>query len=119
MVSIRGAITIDTNTRENIINDTKTLLKDILISNNININQIISVIFSATKDLTATYPAVGARELGIVDASLMCVSEMYVENSLEMCIRVMINVDMDKSQNEVKHIYLKKAKKLRPDLLDK
>ncbi|MCT4688317.1 chorismate mutase [Vallitalea sp.] len=119
MVSIRGAITIDTNTKENIINDTKTLLKDILISNNINNDQIISIIFSATKDLTAAYPAIGAREIGIVDASLMCVSEMYVENSLEMCIRVMVTVNIPKSQNEVKHIYLKKAKSLRPDLLDK
>ena len=116
MVSIRGAITVDSNTKENIVNDTKTLLKEILKRNNINIEEIISIIFSATKDLTAAYPAIGARELGIVNGALMCVSEMYVDNSLEKCIRVMITVNQNKLQKEVRHVYLKEAEKLRPDL---
>ncbi|GKX30142.1 hypothetical protein SH1V18_26220 [Vallitalea longa] len=118
MVSIRGAITVDSNTKENIINDTKILLKEILNRNNINNEEIISIIFTATKDLTAAYPAIGARELGIVHGALMCVSEMYVENSLEKCLRVMINVNQNKLQKEVKHVYLKEAVKLRPDLID-
>lgn len=116
MISVRGAITVDSNTKENIINDTKILLKDILKRNNINIEEIISIVFSATKDLTAAYPAIGARELGIVNASLMCVSEMYVEKSLDKCIRIMVSVNQAKSQKEVKHVYLKGAQKLRPDL---
>lgn len=118
MVSIRGAITVEDNTRENIIDGTKILLKEILNRNNINNEEITSIIFTATRDLTAAYPAIGARELGIVNGALMCLSEMYVENSLQKCLRVMVTVNQDKAQKEVKHVYLKGAKKLRPDLID-
>lgn len=119
MVSIRGAITVDNNTKENILNETKTLLKEIINRNNMSKSQIVSIVFTSTKDLTTAYPAVAARELDIVDASLLCVQEMYVENSLEKCIRVMIHANGDVLQKNVKHVYLKGAEVLRPDLLER
>lgn len=117
--SIRGAVTIEHNTKENILYNTKLLLNEIIKQNDIYIDDIISIIFTATKDIDAAYPAVAARELEIIHAGLMCFQEMYVKDSLKMCIRILVNIETDKKQKEMKHIYLKDAKKLRPDLANK
>lgn len=114
--SIRGAITIDENSRESILNNTELLLAEILKTNDISPAEIINIIFTATKDIDAAYPAIAARGLGITQAGLMCTQEMYVEGSLKMCVRVLVTVETDKKQSMVKHIYLKGAKKLRPDI---
>jgi len=116
VISIRGAIVIPDNTKACILGETKFLIEEILKSNNVEAEEIISIVFSATRDLTASYPAPAARELGIVDASLLCVQEMYVENSLPMCIRLLMNVNKDSNQKAVKHIYLNGAEALRPDI---
>ncbi len=115
---IRGAITAESNTREDILLNTRQLLKEIIEQNEINIDAITAILFTATKDLDAAYPAVAARELGIVNASLMCAQEMYVQGSLEMCIRVQMSIETDKKQSELKFVYLKDAKKLRPDKVE-
>lgn len=116
---IRGAITINENTKDEIYLNTEEMLNTIITENSIDIGQIISIVFTATKDIDAAYPAVAARKLGIVDASLMCVQEMYVENSLKMCIRAMVMIETERKQNEMKNIYLKGATVLRPDLVNK
>ncbi len=116
---IRGAITINENTKDEVYLNTEEMLNTIITENSIDIGQIISIVFTATKDIDAAYPAVAARKLGIVDASLMCVQEMYVENSLKMCIRAMVMIETEKKQNEMKNIYLKGATVLRPDLVNK
>ena len=114
--SIRGAITVDSNTREDILLNTRTLLKEIINSNNIELDSITSILFTATRDLDAAYPAVAARELGIVNASLMCAQEMYVRDSLGMCIRVQVEVETGRTQRDMNFVYLKDAVKLRPDI---
>lgn len=114
--SIRGAITIEENTKENIVINTETLLNQIIEKNNINKENIINIIFSTTKDITKAYPAIATRNIGITDCAIMCLQEMYVEQSLPMCIRVMLTVNLDVKKQNIKHIYLKEAKKLRPDL---
>ncbi len=80
-------------------------------------DQVICILFSATKDLNKAYPAKAARELGYVNIGLMCFNEMVVEGGLDKCIRLMILYNSDINQNDVKHIYLKGAKVLRPDLI--
>lgn len=117
MVSVRGAIVIEENTRESILKGTKDVLEQMIMNNTIDIESIISIIFSATRDLTASYPAPVARELGIFDASLLCVQEMYVENSMAMCIRILMNVNKECCQKDIKHVYLNGAENLRPDLI--
>lgn len=114
--SIRGAITVEENTRENILKNTEMLLSEIMRTNSISSEDIISILFTATKDIDAVYPAVSARGLGISNAALMCMQEMYVQGSLEMCIRILVNIETDKKQSAMRHIYLKGAKKLRPDI---
>jgi len=117
--SARGATTTLKNTKEEILQETKALLLEMIEANDIKIDDIISVFFTMTKDLTKVYPAVAAREIGITSASLMCYSELFVEDSLPMCIRIMINFETEMKQSDVRHIYLKEAKKLRPDLITK
>lgn len=114
--SIRGAITIEENTSENIIKNSEYLLKEIIKQNKIENENIINIIFSATKDIDKAYPAIATRNIGITDSSIMCLQEMNVEDSLPMCIRVMITAKLDLAKKDIKHIYLKNAKKLRPDL---
>ena len=119
MLAIRGAITVEQNTREDILEGTKLMLAEIIAKNNLKNDQIIDMLFTATRDLTAAYPAVAARDLGIVNAGLLCFQEMYVEGSLEMCIRVLVHVNISGKQDEVQNIYLNEAVRLRPDLIEK
>ncbi len=119
MKSIRGATTVTKNSKEEILESTEKLLIEILSQNNIEIEHIVSIFFTMTKDLDKVYPAVSARNIGITEASLMCMQELYVENSLQKCIRVMININSEKKQSEMKHIYLKGAKVLRKDIVNK
>ena len=114
VVCIRGAITVEKNDKEEIYNASYRMIKEIIERNNLNIDDIISVIFTATKDLDQAYPAVSARKLGIVDASLMCVQELYVEGSLNMVIRASLMAESSLKQKEVRHVYLERAAVLRP-----
>ena len=117
-VSIRGAITAQENTREAILEATRMMLEAIINENALEIEHIVQIHFSTTKDLDAVYPAVAAREMGITSAALMCFQEMYVVGSLEKCIRVDVLVEQDGLTREnVKHQYLKEAQRLRPDLV--
>lgn len=113
---IRGAISVEQNSEIEILDNTKQLLKEIIQVNNIKLNDIISCLFTVTKDLDAVYPAVAARELGWTEIPLICVNEMLVPGSLEKVIRVLLHVNSIKSQNEIIHVYLKRANVLRPDL---
>lgn len=117
-IAIRGATTVAHNEKASILEATEELLLSIIKENKIGLEEISSILFTATKDLTKVYPAVAAREIGITNAALMCVQEMYVEGSLEMCVRVMVEIQR-KSEDiglHTKHIYLHGAAKLRPDL---
>mgnify|MGYP000902059226 CR=1 FL=1 len=116
VVSIRGATTVDANEEIDIINSTKELLLEIEKRNNLIKENVISILFSATKDLNAAYPAKAARLLGYTQCGLMCFSEMDVDGSLNRCIRLMILYQDFLEQTDVKHVYLKGAKILRPDL---
>lgn len=117
IVSIRGAITVEHNEKAEMLDRAKELIQAIIEANEINVEEIIAIHFTATKDLDAVYPAVAARELGIVEAALMCFQEMYVQNSLKMCMRIEMQVEKDGlTRQNAKHQYLRGAKVLRPDL---
>lgn len=110
---IRGAITAKSNSKEEIISATKELLAEIVKSNALKIEDIASIVFSSTKDLNAEFPAAAARELGWNETPLLCTSEIDVPGSLQKCIRVLLLVNSDKKQEEMKHIYLGEAVNLR------
>jgi chorismate mutase len=114
---IRGAITVNSNTKEEIIENTKELLITLRRENNFKIEDIVSVFFSATSDLNAAFPAQAARELGWDRIPLFDMQEIEVPGSLPKCIRILIQINCQKSQKEIKHCYLMGAKILRKDLV--
>ncbi|MEG1312339.1 MAG: chorismate mutase [Romboutsia sp.] len=118
VLAIRGATTVESNDREQILNETAILMKDIIYKNKLELDDIISICFTMTKDLDKVYPAVAVREiLNITDIPLLNFEEKYIEGSLDMCIRVLVHINSEKSKFDIKHIYLKKAKELRNDIL--
>jgi chorismate mutase len=98
------------------------LLKKIITRNDLTVENItrdlVSVIFTATRDLDAVYPAVAAREMGWTNVPLLCMQEMGVGDSLERCIRVLIQWNTERKQSEMQHIYMGEAQSLRPDLTE-
>lgn len=113
--AVRGAITVSENTPEAIYEASHLILESIINQNGINHEDIISIIFTVTKDLNAAFPAVAARKLGLTNIALMCTNEIDVPGSLEKCLRVMLSFNTEKKNNELKYVYLRGAKSLRPD----
>jgi monofunctional chorismate mutase len=114
--AVRGATTVENNDRDEILSATEELLNEIFKRNSsIKRGNLVSVFFTATKDLTKAYPAEAARKIGLTEVSLMCSQEMYVEGSLEKCIRVLIQYN-DLASAKPEFVYLKGAANLRPDL---
>jgi len=114
---IRGAITVNNNTKEEITKFTKELLITLQKENDFNIEDIVSVFFSVTPDLNATFPAQAARELGWDRVPLFDMQEIGVPGSLPRCIRILIQINCSKNQTEIKHYYLRGARILRKDLV--
>lgn len=112
---VRGAITVEANTAEDILEATTELLAGLIAANDIAPEQVVSVIFSTTNDLNAAFPARAARELGWHDVALLCTHEMAVPGALPRVIRVLIHLNTERSTRELVHLYLKDAWQLRPD----
>jgi chorismate mutase len=114
---VRGASTVDCNTEEAIIAATEELLKHVIEGNNILPEQVASVFISTTEDLNAAFPAKALRKFdGWTYVPVMCMRELAVPNSLQMCVRIMMHVNTAVPQEEIVHVYLEGAKVLRPDL---
>jgi chorismate mutase len=115
---IRGATTVRSNTREDILAATRELLDAIVDANEIDRDHVASILFSTTPDLNAEFPAVAAREAGWTDVALECVHEMNVPGALAKCLRILMHVNTTRSASEIKHIYLHGAQVLRRDLVE-
>jgi chorismate mutase len=114
---VRGAITVDSNTGEAILDSTRQLLTEMVHANDILTEDVASAYFTTTTDLNAEFPAVVARnEFGWNNIALMCGHEMDVPGSLRMCLRIMLHVNTDRLQSQINHVYLRGAAVLRPDL---
>jgi chorismate mutase len=113
---VRGAITVDENSAQAILSATEELLRAIIAANRICEQDVASVFFTVTPDLDAVCPAVAARQLGWTRTALLCLQEMAVPGGLPRCIRVLIHWNTGRSSDEIRHIYLREARQLRPDL---
>ncbi|MWV44713.1 chorismate mutase [Paenibacillus sp. HJL G12] len=114
---IRGATTVERNDEREILDETVVLMREIVERNEVNPEDICSVWITLTQDLDAAFPAKAIRQLeGWELVPLMCSVEVPVKGSLPRCIRLMVQVNTEKSQSEIKHVYMNEAKKLRPDL---
>ncbi len=114
---IRGAVSVEQDNPEIIIQATCRLLNEILHANpSLVAGDLASVLFTMTDDLSSTYPAVAARKLGWGEVPLMCAREIDVENSLPRIIRVLLHWNTNLPQSAIQHVYLDRAVALRPDL---
>lgn len=114
---IRGAITVEENEPQQILDATVRLLKAIVEANGTAPEDICSIFVTVTQDLDAAFPAKAIRMLeGWEYVPLMCSVEIPVKGGLEKCIRLMVHVNTDVPQSEIRHVYLGQAQALRPDL---
>jgi chorismate mutase len=114
--AIRGAIQVEANTAEAIASGTKELLSEILRANGLSVDQVISVLLTATPDLNAAFPAAAAREVGFEATPLLCAVEIDVPGALNKVVRAMVTVEGELKASEISHIYLAGAKALRRDI---
>lgn len=112
---IRGATTAESNTAEDILEATSELLRILIRLNDLEPGHVVSAIFTTSPDLDATFPAIAARELGWSDVPLMCAHEMDVPASLQKAVRVLLQINTTKTPSEIRHVYLKGARQLRPE----
>ena len=114
--ALRGAITCDENTKAEIDAKTQRLVREMLERNGLVHDDLVSVIFTTTPDLTAEFPATGARALGLGDVPLLCASEVDVPHGMKRVVRVLIHCDSERNRDQLHHVYLDGARALRDDL---
>lgn len=113
---LRGATSVDADTKENIVEATAELLHEMLTRNELTKDDLVTIIFTATPDLTSEFPAAAAREIGISDIPLLCARELDVQGAIPRVIRVLMHVETHKDRSSLRHVYLRDAKPLRTDL---
>jgi chorismate mutase len=113
---IRGAIQLDKDTQDEMVSAVSELLAQMLSSNGLQTEDLISIIFTATPDLTSEFPAVAARKIGFGNVPLLCSVEIDVPQALPRVVRILLHAHLDRPLAEVKHIYLRGATVLRKDL---
>jgi chorismate mutase len=114
--AIRGAVQVDANEREAIVEATAELVAEVMSRNELVTDDVISVLFTATPDLTSEFPALAARKTGFHDVPLLCATEITVPGAMPRVVRLMMHVETPKPRAEVRHVYLRGAKALRLDI---
>jgi len=115
LFALRGAISVESNTRESILGATEELMRELLARNRIGAERLVSCIFTVTEDLDAEFPAVAARDIGLSRVPLMCAREVPVPGSLPRVIRVLVHYYAEDDE-QPQHVYLREARGLRADL---
>jgi chorismate mutase len=116
---IRGATTVDRDDSETILSATEELVREIVTANAIEPEDVASALFTVTPDLHAEFPAAAARRMGWTMVPLLNFTEIGVPGRLARCIRVLVHVNTERTQNEMVHVYLREAVALRPDLVSR
>ena len=116
--ALRGAVTVDANDGAAILSATEELLQEIIARNGVDGDDLVSMIFTATPDLDAEFPAQAARRLGLAHVPLLCSVELDVAGAMPRCIRVLVHLYSDREAAELQHVYLREARELRTDLHD-
>jgi chorismate mutase len=114
--AVRGAIQVDANERDDILEGTSELVKEVMHRNSIDRADLISIVFTATPDLNAEFPAYAARLLGLTDVPLLCTTEIAVPGSMPRVLRLLAHVETSLTRAEIRHVYLRGASALRTDL---
>ena len=113
---VRGATTVESNSRDEILAAARQLLALMIRRNDIRKEDVASATFSSTHDFNREFPALAARQMGWLEVPLLCTNEIDVPNALQRCIRVLVHWNTEKLQDEIDHVYIRDAVRLRPDL---
>ena len=114
--AVRGATQLDQDTREHMLDRVAELVTDVMEANGLDVDDFISIIFTATSDLVSEFPAYAARQLGFSDVPLVCARELEIEGSMPRVVRLMAHVETDLPRADITHVYLHGAANLRRDL---
>ena len=114
--ALRGATTVDEDTREQVILRVGTLVDQMMSRNGVEVDDIISLLLTATDDVVSCFPAEAARERGLGDVPLICAREIAVEGATPLCVRIMMHINTDRARDALRHVYLEGAQGLRDDL---
>lgn len=114
--AVRGAIQVDADERDQVLEATTELLQAVLDRNHLRPDDLISVVFTATPDLVSEFPAYAARQMGITDVPLLCASEIQVPGAMPRVLRLLAHVESDLPRADIRHVYLRGAASLRTDL---
>ncbi len=114
--ALRGATTLDADTEEQVNERVQALVREMLARNEVEKGDLISVIFTATDDITSAFPATAARAVGLGDVPLLCARELAVKGATPLCVRVLMQLYTARSPSELRHVYLEGARGLRDDL---
>jgi chorismate mutase len=114
--AVRGAIQVDRDDRQQILDATTELLEAVLRRNGLAADDLISVVFTATPDLTSEFPAYAARQMGITDVPLLCATEIAVPGAMPRVLRLLAHVETELPRADLRHVYLRGAAALRTDL---
>ncbi len=114
--ALRGATTVDVDTPEHIRDRVLDLLDTLMARNDVDHDDLISILFTATEDVVSTFPATAARARGLGDVPLICARELSIEGGTPMCIRVLVHLTTEKARDQLHHVYLEGARGLRDDL---
>ena len=115
---LRGATTVTDDTGEQVIEATSELIREMMSRNDIEKDDLITIIFTATPDITSEFPAAAARKMGISDIPLLCASELGVKGALPRVIRILMHLYTEREYDDLRHVYLRDAKPLRADLAE-
>lgn len=116
MRALRGAITVPRNDGEEIVSATTELLDALISRNAVDGDDLVSLIFTATPDLDAEFPAIAARRLGLAHVPLLCSVELDVQGAMPRCVRVLAHLYTELGSDQLQHVYLREARELRADL---
>lgn len=116
--AVRGAITLDADTPEQIQTHVADLVGEILRRNDLTAQDVISALVTATDDVHSAHPAASVRRSGLADVPIMGARELEIVDGLQLCIRLMLHVDSKRSAAQIRHVFLRGATVLRPDLDD-
>src|SRR6201990_2443680 len=114
--AVRGAVQVDSADRDAILEATAELVSEVMSRNGLTPDDVISVLFTATPDLTAEFPALAARKIGFGEVPLMCATEIPVPGALPRVVRLMMHVESGRPRHEIMHVYLRGAAALRVDI---
>ena len=114
--ALRGATTVDVDTEEAINERVQTLVREMMERNGLEKDDVVSILFTATDDLTATFPATPARRMGLGDIPLLSARELSVRDATPRCVRVLMHMHTERARAELRHVYLEGAQGLNDDL---